>query len=215
MLRDEPVPLYSCGMEKDAATELITKLAAAKRQLVTAVHLFFEDREPIAVHALAQAAWEIIGQLLEHEGKKTQQHEIALANGMNLKEVRKIANQTKNFFKHADKDPKETIEFSDYENDFVLIMSILDLAALTNDRLTPELQVFEVWFVATHPDRITSSLPPDYRDAVTSAFPNFDKKDRADKKRMGKERVQATLQNSEIIKDAKTDRSLVNRWTKV
>jgi hypothetical protein len=43
----------------------ITKLDAAKRQLATAIRLYFEDRDPVSVHTLVMAAGEIIDRLCE------------------------------------------------------------------------------------------------------------------------------------------------------
>ena len=43
----------------DDAEITLTKLDAAKRQLRTAIRLWFEDGDPVSVHALAYAAYEI------------------------------------------------------------------------------------------------------------------------------------------------------------
>jgi hypothetical protein len=39
---------------------IVSKLDAARRQLQTAIQLWFEERDPVAIHALAYAAYEII-----------------------------------------------------------------------------------------------------------------------------------------------------------
>jgi len=39
---------------------MISKLDAARRQLATAITLWFEDRDPVSIHTLVFAAYEII-----------------------------------------------------------------------------------------------------------------------------------------------------------
>jgi hypothetical protein len=38
---------------------VVTKLDAARRQLRTAIHLWFNDGDPVSIHALAFAAYEL------------------------------------------------------------------------------------------------------------------------------------------------------------
>lgn len=95
--------------------ELVTKLQAAQRQLTVATELYFHDADPIAVHTLVAAAYNIIRDLSKHRG----------APGMAVKDyfpttvspskqqaVTNWVNSFENFFKHADRDPDGEIEFN-------------------------------------------------------------------------------------------------------
>jgi hypothetical protein len=46
----------------------LTKLDAARHQLKTAIRLFFEERDPVSIHALASAAQEVLRDLLRARG---------------------------------------------------------------------------------------------------------------------------------------------------
>jgi len=54
----------------DAPPQRITKIAAAERQLVTAVDLFFRNGDSVVIYALAGAAREIITTMCEMRGIK-------------------------------------------------------------------------------------------------------------------------------------------------
>jgi len=47
---------------------LITKLESARRQLETAVKLYFNDIDPVSIHTLACAAQEILAELNTKKG---------------------------------------------------------------------------------------------------------------------------------------------------
>jgi hypothetical protein len=47
---------------------VVTKLDAARRQLKTAIKLWFEDGDPVAIHTLIVAAYEIIDILAGAKG---------------------------------------------------------------------------------------------------------------------------------------------------
>lgn len=47
----------------------ISKLDSARRQLETAVRLFFVDGDPVSVHTLAAAAGEVLADLARQEEK--------------------------------------------------------------------------------------------------------------------------------------------------
>ncbi|SOZ17206.1 hypothetical protein CBM2598_U10266 [Cupriavidus taiwanensis] len=46
----------------------VTKLDAARRQLVTAIRLFFKGDDPVSILTLAANAWEIIDTLCNRQG---------------------------------------------------------------------------------------------------------------------------------------------------
>jgi hypothetical protein len=88
----------------------IRKLEAARRQLETAIALFFESGDPVSIHTLASAAYDVIDNVNQSRGGK----------GMFVKRrytqlpgrpSRSLLNSAQNFFKHADEDPEEEMEF--------------------------------------------------------------------------------------------------------
>lgn len=87
----------------DVPAERITKIAAAERQLVAAIDLFFKNGDSVAVYALAGAAREIITTMCEHRGVKSFFDDaLAARTDLTIKSLREMANRYRGFFKHAE-----------------------------------------------------------------------------------------------------------------
>jgi hypothetical protein len=95
--------------------EQVTKLEAAQRQLTVATELFFRDADPVSVHTLVAASYNIIRDLSKHRGAPDMVVKgflLTTVSKAQRKEVAKWLNSFENFFKHADHDPNGEIEFS-------------------------------------------------------------------------------------------------------
>ena len=111
--------------------EIVTvkKLEAAKRQLHTAITLWFADGDFVAVHTLACAAHQIVHDIKE----KNKGAELLLDSCVIRDEFRKeyLAEMRKamRFFKHADRDPDPngTVEFSPAITDLFILFTIIGL----------------------------------------------------------------------------------------
>ena len=197
--------------------QYITKLQAARRQLVTALNLFFDDREPVSVHTLAHAAWEITSSLCEHEGIDTFVERAADISGEPVKQIRGKATQFKNFFKHADRDPGATLdEFGDRWNDPLLIAATMDLQLLCNGKLPIEVRTFQLWYFAVNPDHVPPALLDNrygIADGVKANFSNLHRRDREEQKRRGRKRLAQFLADPAILNDQTTDRSQLCYWS--
>ncbi|HEV2335198.1 MAG TPA: hypothetical protein VGS13_06865 [Stellaceae bacterium] len=83
----------------------ITKLDAAKRQLRTAIKLWFTGEDPVSVHTLAAAAHEIVHTLFRRRGLSGLLFDSPLikeeCRSMWAKRMKAVAT----FFKHAQRDP--------------------------------------------------------------------------------------------------------------
>jgi hypothetical protein len=105
----------------------VSKLDAAKRQLHTAIRLWFDDGDPVSVHALVSAAHEIIHTLFRRKGLKG----LLFDNPGIPDEIRtdfaaavvSAANQ----FKHARHDPDGVTEFAPAFNDYLLWICVSGL----------------------------------------------------------------------------------------
>jgi hypothetical protein len=190
--------------------EQITKLEAARRQLVTAIRLFFEDADSISVYSLAHSSWEILDALCSHRGLLRFRNEMSSATGRGEDEIKQIANYGRNFFKHANKDPEAVLEdFSDDRNDHVLIASSFDYGELADSK-PMELQVFQLWYFAVHPDK---ALRPDMDSIIEAGeqlFPGIVEMKRKDQKRAGLMVVVACLRDPQLMQHPSTDRRKVS-----
>lgn len=129
----------------------ISKLDAAKRQLETAVKLYFNDLDPVSIHTLSFAAHSILSDLnKKSSGTPFILDFINLVKKEYRSEVRKKVNNAKNFFKHADRDPYSNIEFYVELNEFILFDACEGYQILTNEKVPPFI-IYRGWFNYIHP----------------------------------------------------------------
>jgi hypothetical protein len=92
----------------------VAKLDAAKRQLRTAIRLWFEGGDPVSIHTLAFAAYEIAHVVSK---KRDQFRRDLIFDSYKIKDEYRAAwnkgiKKHATFFKHAEKDWGASIEFS-------------------------------------------------------------------------------------------------------
>jgi hypothetical protein len=90
----------------------VTKMDAAKRQLRTAIRLWFKDSDPVSIHTLAAAAHEIIHTLYRRKGLNDLIFDSARIKDEFRGEWAKSIKKAPTFFKHAQHDPDGEIEFN-------------------------------------------------------------------------------------------------------
>lgn len=138
----------------DAGTPtVVTKLAAAQRQLRTAVSILFEHGDDVSVHTLVAAARQILLDLLRREGKKSRLAESAetVVKPEGVAIFAKAIARAENFFKHADRDADARLEFDAQQTHFLIFDCADAYHALTGRQLR-ELQAFLLWFTVEYPD---------------------------------------------------------------
>ena len=113
------------------ATITVTKLDAARREIKTAIRLWFADEDPVAIHLLAYSSHEIVHRLYRDRG-----HSDLLFDAKNIKEQYRdrfsiALKKAANFFKHAkqgkEDKPDATIEFDPKLNEIFLYLSVYGL----------------------------------------------------------------------------------------
>lgn len=131
---------------------LISKLEAAERGLREAICLFFERRDPIAVHTLAAASQQILRDIAR---RSSLAYVGFLHDHPNLRKDLKsewiqILNEPRNFFKHADSDSTATLEFDEILNEILIIDAVGILAQISK---TPhaEAAIYAAWYELRYP----------------------------------------------------------------
>jgi len=134
----------------------ITKLDAARRQLDTAITLFFDNGDGISVHTLAYASFKILFDvypLHKSDDFGTKIDEMIRAMGWQR------FNKTANFLKHADRDPAELLRYHDVDG----TQAFIGLASLMYRRITgeftPLMRGFDCWTETLYPEAL--DIPPD------------------------------------------------------
>jgi len=132
----------------------ISKVEAASRLLDTAIRLFFEGADAVAVHSLAAASLNIFSDLAEHGGNSWRAH-LGDDSKLSAPEAKRVLNSAWNFFKHADRDPDGTLQFEEIDSEHLMFVAILECGDLQTTSCC--MQAFQLWYIAAHPDYFPKS----------------------------------------------------------
>jgi hypothetical protein len=154
----------------DAKTSLIKigKLDAARRQLRTAITLWFNGGDPVAIHALAFAAYEVIHTISK---KRNPYRRDLLFDSLLIKdEYRKqfciSLKEHAHFFKHADRDGEAEIEFDPELSEGFILYAICG-RELCAEPQSEEESTFLWWLQLHHPSILTQKG----RDTLANLMP--------------------------------------------
>jgi hypothetical protein len=180
---------------------IITKLEAAHTQLATAIRLFFDNEDLASVHTLACAAREIYEKHCEAKGVERMFEKIESSNpDRDSKQLWKILNGPRNFLKHPgptmDLDVK--LEIDDEMNATMLFVACHDCATLCEANQPPEMQAYNLWFIATRFPREGESTHSDPADqlrygeiiaAIDRAYPGLRNASLSEQKAVGRKMI--------------------------
>ncbi|PIQ77487.1 hypothetical protein COV82_04180 [Candidatus Peregrinibacteria bacterium CG11_big_fil_rev_8_21_14_0_20_46_8] len=147
----------------------ITKHAAARRQLDTAIKLFFHEQDSISIHTLTCAAHQILRDLGEESVLKDQMKDMVYEH--KRKEWSKMMNEAENFFKHADRDPDKILEF--YQHTDYLLWDACQMYQRVTSEKTDLMNIFVTWFFMEHSDILTK---PEHRSLAQNLRPKYSSK---------------------------------------
>jgi hypothetical protein len=102
----------------------VTKLEVARDQLDAAIELFFLSDNTIAVHTLTAAAYNVLRDIARRDGSDFPFIKTGFIETLKDSERSKVVaflNAPENFFKHADRDPDEILEFDPQLTELMLI----------------------------------------------------------------------------------------------
>jgi len=156
------------------AMHTVSKMDACRRQLETAIVLYFQERDFISIHTLAASAHQLVSDLTAHHRTpvKTMEQELAaILKPEGIPIVAKALREARNFFKHADKDPVADMKFDPGMNELFLFDSCRLVLAFSG-KLTPTMEAFHTWFMFTHPSLFP--LTPELRAQVDAAVKALD-----------------------------------------
>ena len=140
---------------------VVTKTEAACRQVREAVLLYFEERDPIAIHTIVASAHQVLIDIGKRAGVQSIVKNPSALEGQDVQSFLRLVNYPYNFFKHADRDPDGLIDVGpllSFTADFIMD-AIVMLQNLTGS-IPLEAKVFWAWFVSLHHDQF-DNLPKD------------------------------------------------------
>lgn len=184
----------------------LTKLDVARRQLATAIDLFFAGRDVVSVYSLATNAWEVVDVLCRKAGVASfsvQARENVPA-GKDLK-LSYINSPYRNFLKHADADSEKTLPpLPDSQVEGVLFLAVEDYMRL-NGRSPLQFQVFQLWYLAKYQEKMALGFPDELMDGVVAAFPGLSFLPRSAQLAQGARVLSDAASDQGIIGDPKTE----------
>ncbi|MGA2081644.1 MAG: hypothetical protein ABSH53_13685 [Holophaga sp.] len=128
----------------------LNKFEVAERLLNQAILLFFEEGDPISVHTLAEAASQIFYDLRVQFGAKSLLRDSDLIRNEYKKEWLDYLQKYRNFFKHADREPSETLEFKESLNHYHLLDAV-NMYSQMKKVWTPETVMLISWITLKYP----------------------------------------------------------------
>lgn len=129
-----------------------TKLEAAKRQLESAILLYFNNCDPVSIHTLSAAAYNILRALNKNRSGDLMLKDYGqFLNDEQRRSFYQQVNEAENFFKHADKDPDESYTLNPESAEAMLAEASRKYIELTEE-YPPYLNLFLIWFIVQHKD---------------------------------------------------------------
>lgn len=133
----------------------ITKLDAARRELRTAIELWFNDGDPVAIHVLAFSAYEIIHALCRRKGITNLIYNSDMIKKSKRQEASQLLKKAASFFKHAEHDPNTTMVFSPTLSEGFMTFAIIGLQK-HGEKLDDDSIAFMKWQLLHNPKNFTT-----------------------------------------------------------
>jgi hypothetical protein len=131
---------------------IVSKLDAAKRQLDTALRLYFHDDDPVSIHTLASASFNLLSDIAKGSSIEAPNFRQQVIDSV-PDDLKKIYNfhsrKHQNVFKHANRDHEANISFNPEASDWIFIDAIQIYRKITTEN-PPLYQLFDVWFQYHH-----------------------------------------------------------------
>jgi hypothetical protein len=139
----------------DGLTIRVSKLDAARRQLQTAITMWFREDDPVATHTLACAAYEVLHAVSKARDPNRPDllFDSAHVPQEDRKELNDFLRAAANFFKHGDRDPHAVLEFSPGLTLAFLYYGIHGFL-LCGEPLPKEFNIFIRWLQISHPEML-------------------------------------------------------------
>lgn len=145
------------GSQEAPPPETVTKLEAARRQLNTAISLWFHGGDTVSVYTLSHAAYEIIHNLSRTKRTRDLLFDSVVVKDEYRKQFNSMLRNPANFFKHAkrEKADDETLEFYPSISEMFITYALLGLEFSGMSLTRPE-RAFALWVKIHKPEWLTA-----------------------------------------------------------
>jgi hypothetical protein len=128
----------------------VSKTDAARRQIETAIRLWFFSGDPVSIHTLAAAAHQVLHDIGKGRGFPTALRNLPGVRPEAIKRLRKLVSRYENFFKHADHDADALLDFNPEATEVFLLDAVTTYESLTQE-VVPILSTFKAWMFLQNP----------------------------------------------------------------
>jgi len=132
----------------------VSKLESSRRQLETVISMYFAEGDPVSMHTLTAAAYNVLRNINTKIGGNPmliKDQLVNLAPSEYTKQVRDRINEAENFFKHADRDHQAILEFNPELTEY-LIMDACDKYREIAGEYPHLMAIFRAWMMMTNQD---------------------------------------------------------------
>lgn len=144
----------------------VTKLDAARRQLETAITLWFHESDPVSVHTLTAAAYQLLYDINKQGGGSPMMPDSPHIRPERLDEWRQVLRRSQNFFKHADRDAMDTYFFAPRATE-TMMLEACERYQMQAHEDRPVIGLFILW-LGLHEPRV---FLPHFQERVQQLLP--------------------------------------------
>lgn len=144
-------------MTKKIPTISVSKIDAAKRQLETAITLYFHDADPVSTHTLAAAAHNVLHALCKSQGIKSMIKDNDMIREGKKGAYLKYINAAQNFFKHGSRDLNKLCVFSPASTECLILDACQMYQRITTEYPKP-FKIFYWWFTIQYPELLKEGV---------------------------------------------------------
>lgn len=165
----------------------LSKPQAAARILDGAISLFFAGGDPLAVHVLAAASANLFSELAAgSESGGAWRERLSGDTGPSARAMKDTLNRAWNLFRHSPQGGDETLRFDAMESEVLIFFAVLECG--DHQPTSGCMEVFQLWYVASHPERFPSTVP-EFGEAM-KRFPGLADLSPATRIRRGREALE-------------------------
>ncbi len=152
-------------MEENKTILHLSKTEVVRREIETAIAMFFTGGEPVAIHLIAQSANDILTKL---GGKSFYSDISSYIKPEHQKWFTDIIRKPNNFFKHVLRDENEVLTFNPEATTFIL-WDCVEMYKKSTGEVTGKMTAYLLYFWANNPQIIVEK---EHRDEFQKAMAN-------------------------------------------
>jgi hypothetical protein len=144
----------------------ISKIEAASRQLDCAIELWFADKDQVSIHTLAAAAYQIVHDIKTERGlPRDLLYDSDVIEDQYRKRWINVLKKSQNFFKHANNDPEDFLEFRPKTNLGFMMFAAAGLRLL-GEPTSYAVNAFTFWLILNKANWITPAFRKLFEDRI-------------------------------------------------